>query len=70
MERSALNIFKSEQEIADQIMEGSFRKQKQNEFVMWDKGSEEMEDKMEIKNRLLDEDGDGLYEISDILIGS
>lgn len=51
-------------------MEGSFHKKKKHEFVLWDKGNEEMEDKIEIKNRLKDDDNDGYYELEDILMES
>ena len=67
MERSALNIVRAEQEIVDLIMEGSFRKAKVNEFVLWNMGDEEMEDKLNVKNRLSDNDADGSYEIQDVL---
>ena len=67
MERSALNIVRAEQEIVDLIMEWSFRKAKVNEFVLWNMGDEEMEDKLNVKNRLSDNDADGSYEIQDVL---
>lgn len=49
-------------------MEGSFKKDKKNDFVYWNKDNTTMEEGLTVENHLIDEDNDGDFDLVNVLI--
>ena len=49
-------------------MEWSFKKDKKNDFVYWNKEDSTLEEGLVVENHLIDEDNDGDFDLINVLI--